>query len=119
MERGWNVHHVLWQRRDYKTAKEKELRNYSGLVIPMYKSAHNELHAVIPPPPKLNARLIHGSLDMLNNLPKPSVDDPLRVVTALALYLERSDERLAQRVSDHLFEQADMIEDGFYVGQAA
>lgn len=85
----------------------------------MYKSAHDELHATLLPPPKLPARIIHGSLDMLNNLPEPSIDDPVRVVTALALYLERSDERIAQRVSEHLFEQAEIIEDGFYVGKAA
>ncbi len=49
---GENLHHVFWERRAYKTPIEKLARNLGGLVIRVDIDNHNELHAVLPPPPK-------------------------------------------------------------------
>lgn len=45
-------HHAIFYRRWYKTPHEKLYRGLAGLVLPIHRPIHNQLHAEVPPPPK-------------------------------------------------------------------
>lgn len=51
-------HHVIHERRWYRTPTEKAFRGMGGMVLTLSNSAHRELHANVPPPPKPNPDLM-------------------------------------------------------------
>ena len=53
-----STHHVVFERRNYKTRLETLYRNMGGLLLPMATHAHVELHRAVPPPPKPNDDLM-------------------------------------------------------------
>lgn len=60
-------HHVVHNRRDYKTPVECRYRSMEGLVLLMSNVGHAALHKEVPPPPKPNPYLMadiyqHGRL---------------------------------------------------------
>lgn len=64
--RDWNEHHIWYQRRNYKTGFEKNLRYHRGFVIPISILDHRELHAnLFLGPPKPNKPQIEGLLQSL------------------------------------------------------
>ena len=51
---GENYHHVWFgeRKKDYWTKEERGFKNTIGFVFPMMISHHDELHALVKPPPK-------------------------------------------------------------------
>ena len=42
-------HHVLWNKREWESRPQyKQLRETHGLIVPMEREAHNELHRAVP-----------------------------------------------------------------------
>lgn len=58
-ERQTTNHHINWRRKDYKTPHEKLYRGLAGLVLPIHRPIHNQLHAEVPPPPKPDPEQLH------------------------------------------------------------
>ena len=113
MERDFNCHHLFWQRANFKTPLEKQLRNHRLLKTPLYVDVHKDLHADLPPPPKPNAELICGMLLVLNELepvPRPEIDATL----ALSEFCLERDDRTAKRIGHHLLAQAVYLTEGYY-----
>ncbi len=118
MERPFNQHHVLWQRTSYRASHEKALRTHRGLVVPMDIGIHKDLHARVPTPPKPDHRLVCGSLEMLDDLPRDVLNNPPETVDAYAEWLMEQKRGLATRLGKNLLRQAVFIERGYY-GSAA
>lgn len=53
----FNNHHCFFNAKWYRPGEEQRFRNMGGLVLPMLKSAHDDLHANIQPPPKPSKQL--------------------------------------------------------------
>lgn len=51
-------HHVMFERRDYKTPLECRYRSMGGLVLLLDNQPHADLHRNVPPPPKPNPYLM-------------------------------------------------------------
>ena len=51
-------HHVISERRDYKTPIEHRFRVMGGLVLLLGNQAHADLHRNVAPPPKINPHLM-------------------------------------------------------------
>lgn len=62
-----NNHHALFENGWYQTDKERLLKTMGGLVLPMYRNAHNygkiTLHGTVEPPTKPSERLQDLLLD--------------------------------------------------------
>ena len=113
MERPFNQHHTLWQRRSYRTPAEKALRTHRGLVVPMDIGVHKDLHAIVPIPSKPDHRLVCASLEMLDDLPRDVLNNPPETVDAYAEWLMTQKRGLATRIGKNLFRQAKFIERGY------
>jgi len=114
MERPFNQHHVLWNRTAYKQSHEKALRTHRGLVVPMDIGVHKDLHARVPIPPKPDHRLVCGSLEMLDDLPRDVLNNPPGTVDAYAEWLMAQKRGLATRLGKNLLRQAVFIERGYH-----
>lgn len=114
MERPFNQHHVLWQRTSYRASHEKALRTHRGLVVPMDIGVHKDLHARVPIPPKPDHRLVCGSLEMLDDLPRDVLNNPPGTVDAYAEWLMAQKRGLATRLGKNLLRQAVFIERGYH-----
>lgn len=102
MERGVNLHHVIWMRRDYKTSLEKRFRN--SLVIPMPIAIHADLHHNLYPPPKPERDVMFGILDVVEtNL------SPVENLHTTIEYLGSLETRATDRLANHLTRQLGYI----------
>lgn len=54
-----NNHHCFWPRREYKTPIERQVRNMGAFIVRVNAVDHQELHAHVAPPPKLEAEQLH------------------------------------------------------------
>lgn len=51
-------HHTLWERREYaKTTLPNRLREHPGMVIPLPRSDHDQLHLEIAPLPVMSTKV--------------------------------------------------------------
>lgn len=49
MQRGFNRHHILFNKREWESRPQyKSLRENTGLIVPMDNEVHNELHRAVP-----------------------------------------------------------------------
>lgn len=65
MERRVNKHHVMYERRNYKSKVERRFRNMGGLVVPTLIENHRELHATLRPPKKPRIEMIYDVIDIM------------------------------------------------------
>lgn len=102
MEREFNTHHLLWQRRHYNGSLYKSLRQHEGLVIPnVWVPQHKLLHAELPTPPKPSANLARA---IINNLDRP-LNNKLDGLMYTIDYLTDHETREGQALSLHLTKQ--------------
>jgi len=114
MEREVNRHHAFFTRCWYRTKPERELRQHKGLIVPMWITVHDDLHANIPPPPKPNARVVAQALHYLGELPDVVTNDPVRCIGELADFLYSRSDRVAERIGENLTKQLVYIQEGFH-----
>lgn len=109
-------HHVFWQRKWYRTPLEKVLRSHRGLVVPLHRGVHKELHAEVLPPPKPKSFLIMGALEFLESVPITTLDNPPELCTALSEHFLGQDGKMAQKIGENLVAQQVYIAEGYYHG---
>ena len=54
-----NKHHVWFERKNYKTPIERQVRNMGAFIIRVNAVDHQELHVAVPPPPKPSHEQLH------------------------------------------------------------
>jgi hypothetical protein len=107
MERQFNKHHALWQRRWYKSPAEKAIRGHQALVIPkLWVPVHKQLHAELQAPPKPPANLIYG---MLSHLEGKRLTNPIDGIRHTIDYLDTQESSKAERLEQHLIQQLGFI----------
>jgi hypothetical protein len=92
----FNRHHLFFQKDSYKGTFQRKFRNHEGLVIPVLKSSHKELHNILAPPPKPTHDMMDGCLNTLEQDLSKLMVDPFFAVHAICDYLEM----YRQRVDD-------------------
>ncbi len=110
----FNRHHLFFQKASYKGTFQRRFRNHEGLVIPVLKTAHKELHNVLGPPPKPTSDMMEGCLEVLSQDLSELDVNPFyalnAVVNYLGVYKERTDDISlaihAERIQRHLGFQA-------------
>ncbi len=113
----FNRHHLFFQKDIYKGSFERRFRNHQGLVIPVLKSAHKELHAILAPPPKPTPDMMQGCLDVLSQDLIELEFDPFfalnAVIDYLGVYKQRVDDLAlathAEKIRRHLGFQAEIL----------
>lgn len=85
-----DMHHIFFSRRTYQKSSANVLRRHWYCVVPIKKSLHQELHALVEPVPvprKFNVEGILNQLDILEKYggihPYDPVNKRLRVLIAL------------------------------------
>jgi hypothetical protein len=62
-------HHVLWERREYaKNPTQNTLREHPGMIIPLPRLDHDQLHMEIGPLPVISQGLARVALAHLNEI---------------------------------------------------
>ena len=114
MEIAVDNHHLLYTKAWYKSPLEKAIRNHEGLVFPMFRPVHKDLHAECLPPPKPTREIILGTLAMLDDLKPQILHQPTEVTLAMAEFMLGREENIAHRIGHNLLQQHIYIQDGQY-----
>lgn len=109
-----NKHHLWWERKNYGTRREKQLRQLGGFVIPTTVYTHQLLHAQMRPMVKPSFEMQGDIIDFASEI-QPV--DRFTVASSTADWLEaqysehRSDEYAyrALRLAHHLRKQIGYI----------
>ena len=104
-------HHVLWNRRDYATQKEKCLRSHQGMIALIPNELHFEkypdsVHALVEAPPKPELAFIIGGLALLDSKPHSFLQYAENVIAMMADYFGGNGE---EAVGNNLYRQLEVI----------
>jgi len=110
----FNRHHLFFQKDSYKGTFQRKFRNHEGLVIPVLKSAHKELHSILSPPPKPTPDMMEGCLEVLSQDLTELETNPFYALEAVVNYLDIYRQQIddlslathAERIKRHLGFQA-------------
>lgn len=78
-----NLHHVIFERRNYRDALGKMYRNMGGMVLRMEIEVHKDLHFFVPPPVRPSRDLMY--LMVGNHM---DTEEPLERLEGHIEYLE-------------------------------
>lgn len=109
------LHHAIHERRNYRTPIEKRFRGMGGMVVRMANHYHRELHANVPPPPKVSPLLMQDIyLHARPQSYETAVDLFGSVVDYIGLVADNNPTfgEEAQRLHDNLVAQQHFIELG-------
>lgn len=105
-------HHLFWPKKDYDTAALKGFRQQSGLIVPMYRDIHDELHANLTSPKKPHRKLIRASMGMFDEFlteKRPKLD---RIKRFADFCIDQAyDDDIS--IGIHLYSQLDYLEEGY------
>lgn len=93
-ETRFDTHHIFFQRDSYQGRFEQQrFRNHEGLVIPVLRSAHQDLHHYLErnlgPPPKPTTEMMQGCIDTLDQEDLSILEiDPFYALNAVINYLD-------------------------------
>lgn len=111
-------HHCVHYERWFKTPHEKLYRNLAGLVLPMHRPIHRELHANVPPPPKPSREFMlniidHTTLNIEEERPYPRFLEIVKYIGDMA-NTSWSDERVdeASRLYENFTQQNEYLKQG-------
>jgi hypothetical protein len=113
MEKGYNKHHTRWVRREWlMSSVTRKIREHPGMIIPLLKAEHNELHREIEPvrPPYRTLALVE-----LAHLQSFGSNTPELVIPSHAQYLAHIgefDSKLGEEAriqADHLQQQIEFL----------
>jgi hypothetical protein len=122
-EKRFDTHHVFFQRDGYQGRFEQQrFRNHEGLVIPVLRSAHEDLHHYLDrnlgAPPKPTHEMMQGCIDALDQEDLSILEvDPFYALNAVINHLDvykelAEDSEVATRaemIQRHLGFQATML----------
>lgn len=116
-----NRHHISYPRRKHTTDLQRAYRHFGLMVVHMEVKPHNELHATVPPMPRLPSKpILERALGVLATVAESNINDPLFTIERLAcMYGTASletddigDARYLQNYEEHLHRQYQFIRDG-------
>lgn len=112
-----SLHHVAFERRNYKTRLECLYRSMGGMILPLSNVAHVELHKNVPPPPKPNPDLMQDIYHYARRseyVDQYDVFDQVREYVGLVAENNRNEQHRedAARLFDNLNQQAAFINIG-------
>jgi hypothetical protein len=119
----FNRHHLSFTEDSYKGKYERRFRNHEGLVIPVLRSAHKDLHDWLGPPPKPTAEMMRGCIDTLDQDLTILEINPFYALNAIVNYLDTYKQLIddtelaaqAQEIQSHLGFQALALSDKTFV----
>lgn len=123
MAKKYNHHHIWHERRDYRAPIEREFREFSGFIIPVFKTVHERLHDEVLPPPKPLKSEMTSCLGYLSLSAPRSMKDPLWAVERAMqhfVFIGANDperEPVAHDIRHNLAHQIGILTSGLYLGE--
>jgi hypothetical protein len=112
----FNRHHLFFPEVDYPGVFQRRFRNHEGLVIPVLKTAHKDLHDLIYAPLKPTREMMQDCVEILDQADLSVLEaNPLFALNAIVNYLDiykLDDNKLAdraQKIQSHLGFQAVLL----------
>src|SRR5665213_782898 len=85
----FNRHHLFFPEVDYHGEFQKRFRNHEGLVVPVLRTAHTDLHDLIYAPIKPTREMMADCIEILDHADLSALEtNPLFALNAVANYLD-------------------------------